>query len=485
MYGLASANLGDQALFDVAPIKDVVEKIVGSSYSKVAGGGAGAGAESQTNQAIRYILNKSEGDKFTLEEINALRHVIGLQQPGVVGTISDTNIASVKQALTQAIKNKEVAVAAQIDALRVAAKQPGPELASQQQGLRHLHEANEHYAEGALKYKLASGEMLAKNINDGWFVDIESVLDSIATPGQHHKLASYLDMVTPPNVLMNKVSVETVNEALDIARTGNIKLLNEFLDKSDIDTRMIQRLSPDLDALPKDNFLRQRMLGQMVDSLEQYADDALAVSDPIARRNINRDLLANAWLKKNAELSGYNPATKTVSGIFRPQKLAAAFYDLRPDVQNVLFGKAQAKEMQQVFKDFDVLENISADQWRSYAVSDPIIGPPAKGSAAIQRTVAELQEQLQASDILSRNEVVRSLQKGDIRDPAKMIQELISRPTQIDALKRALPEGTFESALEGPGGIRDQTMQRLLSAAMPDGVTQSAVQSGDFAAPFL
>ena len=221
-----------------------------------------------------------------------------------------------------------------------------------------------------------------------------------------------------------------------------------------------------LKDLPVNDLYRQRTMDQLADTLDQYADDAIARVGSLERRNVNRDMLAGAWLK--------NASEESMKGrMFNPGQFAQKFDDLGKETQDLLFGTQKAKDLRQTLGDF-YLVGTNKQDW-SNVVLDHIANPDMKA------VVSSLQNDLRIASEQSQDALFKAIRSGSIENADELIESSIKNPRLVDALRNRVGDAAFEA----PGGLRDQAMQRIMLNAFPDGVTAEAVQSGAFGPAML
>jgi hypothetical protein len=468
MYKNAEDLLGKhKALFDRKVIQEEANAILGfDSAGKELRPGSAALAELsglQDAPLFRYILSKTED--FSLTELNALRHVLNTQakHPDLVGTTTDKQIEMLKKSIDEMFEDKAKALASQI--------QKGtddPLIQAQREGIESLHKANNHYSEGAALFKSGSANMINKNINDGYMEDLVTVVRLIVQDHQPNLLKRHLDSVTPTASQIRKIESVSVDEwkaAAAAARenngSGDIRLLNEILERNGIPPNVVQRPAPFINDLPLNDVFRRRLMGDVAKTLDQYADDAVALADPALRRDVNRGMIANAWLK-----DAYDTSIR--GRVFDPGQFGQKFDSLGREVQDLLFGAKEAVRLRSSLKDFYLVGN-NADQF-SRQVLDDVFNP------SIRATVEGLQNDLQIAGRQSKDALFKAIRSGMVEDADELILAAIKNPRMVDSLRQIVGDEVFEV----PGGIKDMAMQRIMLQAFPEGVTADNVASGSF-----
>ena len=432
---------------------------------------------------LNYVMKK-ETD-FSLTELNALRQTLSAQakHPDLVGTASDFQIKTLKDSLDEMFEQKALALSKQLaqgtpvaDGFiargpqgRFITREATDVLESQRAGLEKLVEANRHYSDGAEVFKSGAANMINKNIKDGFFEDLIDVAQTVVQNKRPELLKAHLARVTPSSSTIGKiqgVDPGVWQSAAQAARAGDIDGLNRILVSNNIPDDVVLKPQAFLKDLPVNDLYRQRTMDQLADTLDQYADDAIARVGSLERRNVNRDMLAGAWLK--------NASEESMKGrMFNPGQFAQKFDDLGKETQDLLFGTQKAKDLRQTLGDF-YLVGTNKQDW-SNVVLDHIANPDMKA------VVSSLQNDLRIASEQSQDALFKAIRSGSIENADELIESSIKNPRLVDALRNRVGDAAFEA----PGGLRDQAMQRIMLNAFPDGVTAEAVQSGAFGPAML
>ena len=457
--------------FDKNPIQEAVRGILLSTEAQM--------GQMSDAPLLNYILKKKKN--FSLSELNSLRHVLGAQgkSPDLVGTTADFQIKQLKDKVDEMFEMKARQLASDVatgqpafgggvsvrgSGGRFTTRESGEVTQAQREGLEKLVEANKHYSDGAEIFKTGSANMINKNVKDGYFEDLIDVVETVVQNNRPELLKAHLARVTPSSSTVGKiqqVSPDVWGQAAQAARTGDIDGLNRILTANDIPEDVVLRVQPWMKDLPAGDAYGQRVLDQLADTLDQYADDALARTGAAQRRNVNRDMLGSAWMK-NAS------AESQVSRVFRPEQLAQKFDDLGKETQDLLFGSQRAGQLRETLKDFYLVSN-SADDWGRVVLND-INNPSMK---AIVQT---LQSDLKIASEQSRDALFKAVRSGRIENAEDLMLEAVKNPSLVRALRNRVGDDVFDTS----GGMKDQAMLRIMMEAFPEGITAESVQSGAF-----
>lgn len=209
--------------------------------------------------------------------------------------------------------------------------------------------------------------------------------------------------------------------AAQAARGGDIDGLNRILINNSIPENVVLRPQSFLKDLPVDDLYRQRTMSQLGDTLDQYADDAVARTGSAERRNVNRDMLAGTWLKDASE-------TSKKGRMFNPGQFAQKFDDLGKETQDLLFGATKAKELRKTLGDFYLVDTKKGD-WAN-VVSDSISNGNLKG------IVSSLQNDLRVASEQSQDALFSAIKSGNLQNADEIVQAAINSPRLVDALRK-------------------------------------------------
>jgi hypothetical protein len=454
--------------FSSAPIKRRVKDILESAEAQM--------GNISDAPLLNYVKNKK--GNFTLTELNALRHTLSTQakHPDLVGTASDFQIKTLKDSIDEMFDQKAKQLAQQLaqgQPLAGGGRFMSPEatemLRAQREGLEKLVEANKHYSDGAEIFKTGAANMINRNIKDGFFEDLIDVVQTVVRNNRPELLKAHLERITPSSSMIGKIQGVEPNvwqSAAQAARAGDIDGLNRILVGNSIPDEVVLKPQAFLKDLPIDDVYRQRTMDQLADTLDQYADDAIARVGSLERRNVNRDMLGGTWLK--------NASEESMKGrMFNPGQFAQKFDDLGKETQDLLFGTQKASDLRKTLGDF-YLVGTEKQNW-SNIILDSIANPNLKAA------VSSLQNDLRIASEQSHDALFKAIRSGRIESADELIDASIKNPRLVDALRNRVGDDAFNL----PGGLQDQAMHRIMLSAFPDGVTAEAVQSGAFGPAML
>mgnify|MGYP003655246328 CR=1 FL=1 len=448
-----------------------------------------------------YIARKT--DDYTLSELQSLRTLVNNgRSSGLVGNAQDHQLKKLADELDRMFESTESFLNQRLYNLGGAGRvftykdfgikpPPGSSASTMlpkklrdehlkriTNGLDLFKKAQLHYKEGAEKFKSGAVEMLNKNIKDGFAPDLLSVVELAVQSNKPELLKNYLKSVTPEGNtigVIQKVPQGEWSLMAQAAEAGNINEVNRLLQKNFIalsgktGTKDLKKLGLSfkppsfIEALPENNPFRMRYLDDLAETFRLHSDDAYYRAGPNIQRNINRDMLAGAWLKNAQQKS-------TDLNVFDPARFKRSFDDLGKNVQDELFGKAKAVELRTTFNDLALVGRNPVTQnfnFADVAASDINNSTMRNIVSNLQKTILEANEQ-------STNSLFQAVKSGQIIDAESLVQSAVKNPTLLDDLMRSVPPST----LNQPAGFKDAVMARIMREAFPDGVTEAAVSGG-------
>ena len=459
LYKQAEDILGTSALFDSGIVGKQVANILKSPTGQMQKG-------LYDKPLFQYVLNKAgyvrneAGDlipvaakkqNFNLSELNSLRHVLRAQgnDPELVGSVADHQIKELADSIDKMFVEKAAKI--NMNRARLAeggslsykeldmvpptganAGQIAPNDKSQamldqlSDGLERLVAANNHYSDGAEILKSGAVNMLNKQINEGFFADLNKVVRMVVEDNSPEQLRRYLKAVTPSGKQIGeiqKVPAEQWKLAADAARAGDVDAVTRILKSNFVSEKTMLRPQPFLKGLSPDDPYRQRILTDMADTLDQYADDAIARAGPDARKSVNRDMLASTWFKNTKSES---MSQRTIN----PSEIAHKFDKLGKEVQEELFGKERASTLRNTLKDFYLVDSSKVTGRLNFIdqVSNSIANP------RMSQIVSGLQNDLAEAAKQSDDALFKAVSSGSIDDASSLIQAAVKNPRIIDSL---------------------------------------------------
>lgn len=494
LYDNAGQLMGDAKLFKSEGLRKLVDDQIKAPLAAEQG--------LANNPVYKYILGKT--DDYTIGELQALRSAVQNSRSGsLVGDVTDNQLKGLSDKLDEMFDGAANSINQKIVQLRSGgnatyadvglAPPPGRpssqfipkddanKLADQlSSGLEKFKDAQKHYREGAEIFKTGAMNMLNQNIKEGYFADLSSVVEAVVQPGKPQLLLNYLKGVTPDATVrgaMQGIPETQWNAMANAARQGNITEVNRLLganfpelagggsaaQKALSKIGLGFRPPKFIESLPQNDPYRQRVLGELADTFQLHADDAAAAAAGTAHRDVARQALASTWIKSTVQQAND-------LGVFDPAAFRRSFDSLGKEVQDALFGQAEAKRLNGVLKDFALV------------APDPVRGGFRFGSVApssitnpnMRNIVQSLQADVAEAQAQSSSALFNAVKTGRIDDADALVQAAVKDPKLVDELINKVPSYN----LDEPFGLKDAMMSRIIREAFPKGITEEAVASG-------
>ena len=321
--------------------------------------------------------------------------------------------------------------------------------------------------------------MLNKNIKEGFFADLNSVVESVVQNNKPELLRNYLKSVTPDETVtgaMQSIPETQWSAMATAARAGNINEVNRLLDKAfpslregvDVDKTIAKiglafKPPPFISSLPDNSPYRQRILDDLAETFERHAEDSLAAASGKIHKDVSRQMLARTWIQS---------ATKQAEdlGVFDPAAFRRSFDALGKEVQSELFGKAEANRLNSVLKDFALVAPDTVKGGFRFAST----APESITNSNMRNIVQNLQSDVAEAQSQSTSALFKAVKSGRITDSDTLVQAAVKDPKLLDDLIQRVPGNVVDE----PYGLRDAFMSRIIRESFPKGVTEEAIISG-------
>ena len=488
LYDNASELLGDARLFSRSDLKSTAMGHLKAPLAKEQG--------LQNNPIYQYILNKA--DDYTIGELQTLRSVVNNSRSSeLVGDLTDYQLKGLSNKLDEMFESANVLIKERQLGINkgslvygdVGIKPPQgsnattilPRTVQREykarwaDGFEKYKDAQAHYKEGAEIFKTGAVNMLNRNIKDGYFADLNSVVETVVRNQKPELLKNYLKAVTPQGSVRGTLQDVPETQWLamsEAAKRGEILEVNRLLEASFPSLKgsaLVKKVGLSfkppkfLETMPKDDPYRNRILGDLAETFRLHAEDSAVAASGAGHRDVMKQMLGNTWMKMAREEA-------TDLGFVDPAALRRSFDKLGREVQEELFGKPQAKQLRSVLEDFSL---VSPDQVKKGfrfegASADTIT------NSNMRNIVSNLQSDIAEAQAQSTNAMFKAVKAGNITDADSLVQAAVKDPKLVDDLIAAVPG----DVLNQPFGLKDATMSRIIRQAFPDGVTESAVVSG-------
>ena len=452
------------------------------------------------NPVYQYILGKT--DDYTLGELQALRTTINNSRSGsLVGDVTDYQLKGLSSKLDDMFSGAELKVQQDILNLRsgsvsykdlgltppeginpsqIIPKKEARKIADEfAEGFDKFSDAQKHYKEGAEIFKSGAMSMLNKNIKEGFFADLNSVVESVVQNNKPELLRNYLKSVTPDETIrgtMQSIPETQWSAMATAARKGEINEVNRLLDDAfpnlkegvGVDKTITKvglsfKPPPFISSLPENSPYRKRILEDLAKTFELHAEDALAAASGKIHKDVSRQMLAKTWME-----SATNQADNL--GVFDPVSLRRSFDALGKEVQTELFGGAEAKRLNSVLKDFALVAPDEVKGGFRFATA----APESITNSSMRNIVQNLQSDVIEAQAQSTSALFQAIKSGKIVDADTMVQAAVKDPKLLDDLIQKVPGNVIDE----PYGLKDAFMSRIIRESFPKGITEEAVISG-------
>jgi hypothetical protein len=462
---------------------------------------------------------------FTLTELTSLRSALRAvnKDPNLMPGITDRHIGKLTTAVDDTIKNHLAAFAQRrvvgaphtIDA-RIPDNLSPEMLKAFEDGVRALKKADKNYSEGIQRFNAGAVDMLEQNIRSKFFLGNKPILESIVEPGNHLKLQAYLKAVTPAGKSISAIlntPPSVFKEAGQAALRGDVEGANLLLRRAGISEKAIPKLPEFINNLakqsPKDPYIME-ITREFNERMLTYADYATRQASPLTIRNSVRDSVAREWLDQTSRISQKTLGTETVlDGV----AFGKQFRALGEPLQNTMFGKANAQAMRNLIKDWDIMGFTQKEL--SKRISNTLAQPGVFGRRAPEAVIREAERQTLAlrteaekragvslkevlddvakafeeAEVQSQSALYRAVESGNIENADQLVNAVLKNKKNYDLLwskaQTLAREGdtSLLQAIDGPLGVKDMAMSRIVSAAFPEGITADAVAAGTWGRP--
>ena len=436
---------------------------------------------------FKYI---KETPQFSMTELTSLRSALRSagRDPNLMPGITDSAIGRMVQGIDDTINNRLEGLAYLRAGGRKTAEKMGLKTTwddataqSFEDGILAWKKAQNFHAKGIDRFKSFSQSMLERDIRSGVALGDKDVLNRVVEAGNPGKLLGYLKSITPSGRAaegIQTVSKSVFDDAAAAANRGEFKAANKILDDAGVSDEIVKRLPAFAEKLGPDDAFGRVLASDFSNTIRSLGKMAEARANPLQYRNAIRDSLSREWMEQTFTSS-------KVAGEFSPTVFASRFEQLGVGVQNTLFGKQNATAMRQLMKDY---HKVGMSNKAFASASAEALGATAQGIRAralgltggrsISDEIAGVQAVMREAERQSDDALFQAFAKGQIDDADSLVLNLLKNPGNYDRLVRQ-----FGAQLDGPAGVKDMVMGRVMEAAFPDGIIPERVASGAWGAP--
>ena len=480
LYDVASKTIGEAGEFNINPIVKAIDDLADDNpfvqyggalfdtiRTRAAQGTMGIGELQQLRSALRM----ARGDTELVS--NAAQGGLG-KIIGAVDELMDSKQAELAKAVAQGFQTLRHPAGA-VDA---AGKKVGgkyyrvdinpTELASLREGLDQWAKANAFFKEGQQTFNNTAVNTLLKSAKDKFFNSNIDIVRTILQPGNAPKLAMYLNAVTPTKDMTQKLAqpgaAELIDRARQLVEVDNFRGAEELVKNSGLQN-IIPKIRGFMDDLPADDVFRVSQKQAYLKELDNLSQLSKSGLDPQLMRESVRNSLAKTWIDQTR-----NSATNSLAK-FNPSEFASKFSSLGDDLQNTLFGKANAQSMREAMEAFQVHsldENTAAQLFQAL---------PTLTNQSLKAQITSLKEITERAASESTDSVLSSIRSGTIETPSALVSGLLKSPTSYNRLRNVVGVDELEKA----GGVKDMVMNNLIRGSLAKtGFDEATIQSGDW-----
>ena len=436
---------------------------------------------------FKYI---KETPQFSMTELTSLRSALRSagRDPNLMPGITDSAIGCMVQGIDDTINNRLEGLAYLRAGGRKTAEKMGLKTTwddataqSFEDGILAWKKAQNFHAKGIDRFKSFSQSMLERDIRSGVALGDKDVLNRVVEAGNPGKLLGYLKSITPSGRAaegIQTVSKSVFDDAAAAANRGEFKAANKILDDAGVSDEIVKRLPAFAEKLGPDDAFGRVLASDFSNTIRSLGKMAEARANPLQYRNAIRDSLSREWMEQTFTSS-------KVAGEFSPTVFASRFEQLGVGVQNTLFGKQNATAMRQLMKDY---HKVGMSNKAFASASAEALGATAQGIRAralgltggrsISDEIAGVQAVMREAERQSDDALCQAFANGQIDAADSLVLNLLKNPGNYDRLVRQ-----FGAQLDGPAGVKDMVMGRVMEAAFPDGIIPERVASGAWGAP--
>ena len=476
---LVDENGDSVATFSAEPLQAAIRAIQSSpARAAVVGEGFEKGL-------FKYIKDRK---RFTMTELTGLRSALRSisKDPSLAPGVEGHAIGKMVKSIDDTINNRLEGLA-YLRTTTEAQQKAFPPIWSPAQrenfekGLGAWKIAQNFHSKGVQRFKSFSEDLLVKNIKLGVTLSDREVVDAVVRNGQPEALLRYLKSVTPSGRAaegIQAVPQSVFDDAAKAANAGRFKEANQILDNANVSPEIVKRLPAFAEKLGVNDPYGRMVASEFSDTIRSLGRMAEARANPLKFRNRVRDSLAREWMQQNY-------TTSEIAGAFSPTVFASRFDQLGKPLQSALFGKTNARALQELMRDY---HKVGMSNKNFATASAEALGATAQqirtramgltGGRSISDEIANVQSIMREAERQSDDALFQAFAKGKIDDADSLVQSILSRPSNYDRLVR-----DFGAQLDGPGGVKDMVMARLMEAAFPQGVLPDVVASGAWGAP--
>ena len=477
LYDIAQKTIGEGGIFDINPIVKTIDDLAennpfvqyaGSLFdtikTRAAQGGMGIGELQQLRSALRI----AKGDTELVS--SAAQGGIGK----LISTVDELMDAKQLDLARQALNGYKILrhPAGAVDSAgnKIGGKfykvDINPiETATLREGLDQWSKANAFYRQGQEDFNNTAVNTLLKAAKDKFFTSNINVVKTVIQAGDAPKLAMYLTAVTPTQNMTQKLAQPGATELIENVRrlvdADQFKAAEELVKNSGLEG-IIPKVRGFMDDLPANDVFRVSQKKGYLKELDELAQLSRSGASPQMMRESVRNSLAKTWIDQTK-----GEVTNSLNK-FNPSEFASKFNALQDDLQNTLFGKANAQSMREAMEAFQVS---ALDETTALQLFEAL---PTMTNQSLKAQISALKEITERATSESSDAVLSSIRSGSINTPSSLVAGLLKSPTSYNRLKNVVGDAELVKV----GGVKDMVMNNLIRGSLAKtGFNEATVQS--------
>ena len=478
LYDVAEKTIGKEGIFDINTIVKTIDDLAennpfvqyaGSLFDTIKTRAAQGGMAIGELQQLRSALRVARGDTELVS--SAAQGGIGK----LISTVDELMDAKQLDLAQQALRGYKV-LRHPAGAVDSAGKKVGgkfyrveinpAELSTLREGLDQWSKANAFFREGQEAFNNTAVNTLLKSAKDKFFNSNIDVVNTIVQAGNAPKLAMYLTAVTPTQNMTQKLarpgSTELIENVRRLVDADQFKAAEELVKSSGLEG-IIPKVRGFMDDLPANDVFRVSQKKGYLKELDELAQLSRSGASPQIMREAVRNSLAKTWIDQTK-----GQVTNSLNK-FNPSEFASKFTALGDDLQNTLFGKANAQSMREAMEAFQVS---ALDEKTALQLFDAL---PTMTNQSLKAQISALKEITERATSESSDAVLSAVRSGSIDSPSSLVAGLLKNPTSYNRLKNVVGD----TELEKVGGVKDMVMNNLIRGSLAKtGFNEATVQSG-------
>ena len=345
------------------------------------------------------------------------------------------------------------------------------ELSRLREGLDQWDKANAFFKSGQDQFNNTALNTVLQNAKGGYFTSNIDILKIAVEAGNAPKLAMYLNAVTPSSNMIQKLSQPGTAEIIENVRRlvdgDQFKAAEDLIKSSGLE-KVIPKIQGFIDDLPAADVFRVSQKKSYLAQLDDLAQLSISGASPQIMRQSVRNSLAKTWISQARE------AAQDQFKQFNPQQFSDQFIKLGDDLQDALFGKAEASLMREAMETFKASSISKGSAEELFAALPTLTNQPLKAS------IQSLKEIFERGARESEDAVLSAISNGTIRNPLELVAGVLKSPNSYQRLKNVVGE---EKLVE-PGGLKDMVMNNLLQNGFKESLETGTIQSGAWGKSF-